>query len=122
MMRGVSPLLGITIIGYGRDYVRGQEDVGILLRHIEEVNLVDARSPAIYCVGWHSDPEVIGEGIDGGRPNAAARRATCHHKRIDSEVNQVTHQRCSEERTRMSFRQHNILRARPDPVNELVAL
>ncbi len=83
---------------------------------------MDARSPVIYCIGGHRDPEVIGEGIDGGRPNAAARRATCHHKRIDSEVNQVTHQRCSEERTRMSFRQHNILRARPDPVNELVAL
>src|SRR4029077_4500311 len=65
---------------------------------------------------------IIGKSVYHAAANAPACRAAGHNKRIRTEVDQITGQRCAEESAWMLFWQQNVLFARRDLWHERVTL
>jgi hypothetical protein len=68
------------------------------------------------------DLEVVGKSVDHCSPNAAAGRAAGHHERIRSQIDEIAGERCPEERAGVLLGEQDVILARCDLRDELVAL
>ena len=81
--------------------VGDRHDIGVLFRHVEEIDGVRHLAAIVNRIPWHQDPEVIGESVDHRAAHATAGGAAADDQRIDAQIDEIAGERCAEEGARV---------------------
>src|SRR5207344_833916 len=90
---------GVQIVRQSTDVVERlfeRNHVGILHRHVEQINLVRSLAAVENTLFDHRDFQVIGERVDDTGAHAAAGGGAAHQQTVGADFSQHAHERRAE--------------------------